>query len=232
MPQGACAALLLVAAAVAAAAPAAAAAADTCPSASWRRLPIATKPATLEQLDLPDGWQVRRWPPCRWSAPPPNRCQTPTFLPPAPCPPQTYLKSSIVPHVIGPAVALVLALIFLLTFLIWRLVKLCCACWCACARGPQRSGSKARALLTGKRHRWVQGLAAAMAIGVLGGRCALAGAMVGGQAAGACAPGSCSAPISQCAVPLPSAALPPALTSDSNHRLTALPPAASMASRA
>ena len=58
--------------------------------------------------------------------------------PPLPSPaPQPYVKSSVVPHLIGAAVAAGISLILILSWLAWRAVKLCCACCCACVRGPQ-----------------------------------------------------------------------------------------------
>ena len=98
-------------------------------------MPLATKPATLAQLDL-----------ANW---------------------QGYARTSLVPHVVGTAIALLASLTLLLTFVAWRLVKLC-AC-CACARGPRWRARKARALLAGGGSAWVKGAALCMAAGVLAG---------------------------------------------------------------
>lgn len=80
---------------------------------------------------------------------------------------QGYIKSSLVPHVVGAGVALILSLILLLSFLAWRLVKLCSCC--ECVRGPQREGKKARKLLTGSGARWVKAAVLLLAAGVLAG---------------------------------------------------------------
>ncbi|KAI3426214.1 hypothetical protein D9Q98_008590 [Chlorella vulgaris] len=80
---------------------------------------------------------------------------------------QGYIQGSLLPHIAGPAVALIVALAFLLTFIAWRLVK-CCTC-CACVRGPQRKGHKAHKLLTSRKAVWLKASAAAAAAGILAG---------------------------------------------------------------
>jgi hypothetical protein len=80
---------------------------------------------------------------------------------------QGYIQGSLLPHIAGPAVVLIVALVFLLTFIAWRLVK-CCTC-CACVRGPQRKGHKAHKLLTSRSAVWLKAAAAAAAAGVLAG---------------------------------------------------------------
>ncbi|KAL4448506.1 hypothetical protein ABPG75_005725 [Micractinium tetrahymenae] len=116
-----------------------AAAQDICPAAAWRKLPLATKPATLAQLDISD------WAP--------------------------YVKSSLIPNIVGSLVALVTAVILLLSFLMWRLVK-CCTC-CVCVRGKGRTGKNARKVLAGGRAKALKAAVlaaatAALAAGVYG----------------------------------------------------------------
>lgn len=80
---------------------------------------------------------------------------------------QGYIQGSLLPHIAGPAVALIVALVFLLTFIAWRLVKYCTCC--ACVRGPQRKGHKAHKLLTSRKAVWLKASAAAAAAGILAG---------------------------------------------------------------
>lgn len=112
----------------------AAAAENECGSAApWRKLPLATKPAEMEQLD-PKFWQA-------------------------------YMRSSLLPHVVGAAIAFVTSLILLLTFLAWRLVK-CCSCF-PCVRGPRTSGEKARRVLAGRGARVLKACVLGAALGAL-----------------------------------------------------------------
>ena len=100
--------------------------------------------------------------------PPTHRSNLPLAKKPAPLSAldlaawQSYVKS-IIPHVAGPAVALVTALVLLLSFVVWRLVR-CCAC-CATRHG----GKKARKVLAGGGAPRLKAAVLLLAAGVLAG---------------------------------------------------------------